>query len=225
MHSRCCRCQQRQRMSGADWRSETPGVFRDARVMHARAGERRRMRFRATRNGFRDRSKSADLQGVLCWCAQCVRQPAAPVHRVRSRARHLGSCRSIARARRRDVAPSGAARPGASARWRVPRRPSPVSTTRSSISRAPALGDRKPRPTCFAVGARRANRSASPHEADHVRTSVTSTASTGPSGASSRYCGYFSLSKASARSRSAPSSSTRARPRTRIHQSRLHCSA
>lgn len=130
---------------------------------------------------------------------QCVRQPAAPVHRVRSRARHLGSCRSIARARRRDVAPSGAARPGASARWRVPRRPSPVSTTRSSISRAPALGDRKPRPTCFAVGARRANRSASPQEADHVRTSVTSTASTGPSGASSRYCGYFSLSKASER--------------------------
>ena len=54
----------------------------------------------------------------------------------------------------------------------------------------------------------------------HSRTSVTSTARTGPSGGSLRYCGYFSVSSTSARSRSSLWSSTRARPRRRTHQRR-----
>jgi hypothetical protein len=59
----------------------------------------------------------------------------------------------------------------------------------------------------------------------HSRTSVTSTASTGPSGGSLRYCAYLSLSSMSAHSRSSPSSSTRARPRRRIHQRRPQSSS
>src|SRR5712691_4981386 len=54
----------------------------------------------------------------------------------------------------------------------------------------------------------------------HSRTSVTSTASTAPSGGSDTYCGYFSCSSFNACSRSSPSSSTRARPRRRIHHRR-----
>src|SRR5438128_2102201 len=54
----------------------------------------------------------------------------------------------------------------------------------------------------------------------HSRSSVTSTASTAPSGGSDRYCGYFSCSSFNACSRSSPSSSTRARPRRRIHHRR-----
>jgi hypothetical protein len=59
----------------------------------------------------------------------------------------------------------------------------------------------------------------------HSRTSLTSTASTGPSGGSARYCGYFLLSSARACSRSSPPSRTRARPRRRIHQRRAQSSS
>lgn len=64
-----------------------------------------------------------------------------------------------------------------------------------------------------------------PGQADQSRTSVTSTARTGPSGGSLRYCGYFSASSLRARPRSSPSSSTRARPRRRIHQRRPQSSS
>jgi DNA-binding SARP family transcriptional activator len=62
-------------------------------------------------------------------------------------------------------------------------------------------------------------------QADHSRTSVTSIASTGPSGCSARYCSYFAVRSARAWARSSPSSSTRARPRRRIHQRWLQSSS
>src|SRR5207302_7716042 len=65
-----------------------------------------------------------------------------------------------------------------------------------------------------------------PSENDQPRHSVTSIAMIGPVAGSSRYCGYLSASRPSARANSvSPPSSTRPRPRARTHHAVLQSSS
>ena len=119
----------------------------------------------------------------------------------------VGRCSvRLATCRRSQLAPLGSRqRGGARGRRRRPRAGAADQVPRSGGD-ARGLDDHAPYP--------------SRRQLAHSRTSVTSTARTGPSGGSLRYCGYFSVSSTSARSRSSLWSSTRARPRRRTHQRR-----
>jgi hypothetical protein len=78
-----------------------------------------------------------------------------------------------------------------------------------------------------ASGAGSRSRGSEPRQelAAHPRHSSMSIASTGGAGAAPRYCSYLAARSARARSASSPASSTRARPRSRTHQSRVQSSS